>query len=116
MNCSCDYDYEQPEFYRETHPVARKAHKCHECRHVIEPGETYFRASGKWDGSVSVHKMCQNCVEIRNATDCRPPFGNLREAIEVADSEAGLPLSFFDKLSPAAAEVVAEWIEEEEDE
>lgn len=48
-----------------TRPVrARKAHRCCECRVVIEPGTTYTRTSGIWDGRPYSHPYCPPCSEL----------------------------------------------------
>lgn len=64
----CMYDANdcRPEWYRESHPKARKPHKCEECRRDIHPGEVYQNVAGKWEGDVSEHKMCRHC---RRAAD-----------------------------------------------
>ena len=42
-------------------PVARKAHRCGECRREILPGETYRRMRLISDGSASTEKFCMHC-------------------------------------------------------
>lgn len=44
-----------------THPRARKQHKCDECGRTIEPGETYRRAAGIYEGDFWDSKMCAHC-------------------------------------------------------
>ena len=44
---------------------ARKPHRCGECRRTIEPGETYERHAGPFDGQFTVHKTCRHCVAVR---------------------------------------------------
>ena len=79
------------EFYECRVVKAVKPHRCTECRAAIEPGETYERHAGKYDGEFSVDKMCRRCCYDRNrvveeewAEGCRgseawPPFGALVE-------------------------------------
>jgi hypothetical protein len=66
---SCDvslggYDGDQSEFWVESSPKARKAHKCCECRESIQPGERYQRVVGKWDGRLETYRFCVPCWEI----------------------------------------------------
>ncbi len=46
--------------------IARKEHKCGECRATIRKGQEYEYVSGLWDGDFGVHKTCMKCVTIRN--------------------------------------------------
>lgn len=41
---------------------ARKTHKCGECGREIQPGETYTRTWGIWDGFASTYKTCSHCA------------------------------------------------------
>lgn len=58
--CMID-DAEPCEFYRETRPKARKAHRCSSCHRDILPGETYRLQVGKWDGIMDTCKECAHC-------------------------------------------------------
>lgn len=58
-------DVDEPiQIFDETKPVARKQHKCNECRRVIEKGEQYYRMRGMdyyreyWFGYV----CCLQCL------------------------------------------------------
>ena len=83
MDCYCDYD--APEFYSESRPVARKARKCSECRRMIQPGERYFKVVGKWDGMFDVFSRCCYCEavakELRQLPCFCDYFGGLYEII-----------------------------------
>lgn len=81
--CSC----EMPKVQNEATRTARKAHRCCECRRIIERGERYQYVSGIWDEPMSF-KTCLDCAKLRTALgrmawdndgDCGPCFG---EAIE----------------------------------
>lgn len=64
--CDCSvYDYENPAFFREETPVARKAHKCCECDGEIKPGQKYHKAVGFWDGEFQTWCTCWLCHAIR---------------------------------------------------
>lgn len=77
---------DMPAVFRQKERVARKEHKCCECRAPIVPGETYTYSSGIWDGGASDFKQCQICAEVFSAAgaseddpeDC-PCFTGLRE-------------------------------------
>lgn len=68
MNESCDFEI--PEWYSATWPVARKEHTCCECGAAIRKGERYGSFSGKWDRDVTVyrqHVLCEDaCRYIRD--------------------------------------------------
>lgn len=49
------------EFYNESHPRARKVHKCEACRREIKPGEVYCRQTGKWEGDFFSRAWCSDC-------------------------------------------------------
>lgn len=44
---------------------ARKAHKCAECRRVIEAGESYHVEAFTFEGDFSWHKTCAHCMVAR---------------------------------------------------
>ena len=46
LSCECDYDTTF-DFFNEVERTARKAHKCSECRRVINPSERYVYGAGK---------------------------------------------------------------------
>lgn len=79
---------EYPQAYSEKQQKARKEHKCCECRGYIQPGETYQKIWGIWDGDVGNFKTCQDCQAIREseyhhrAYDERPALGMLEEHVE----------------------------------
>ena len=51
------------DFYTDSKPVARKPHRCDECRTTINPGERYYRYRGKWDGEMQHGKTCLPCKD-----------------------------------------------------
>ena len=64
--------------------VARKRHSCSECFGWIEPGESYERVWGKWDGSQDTFKTCPDCLALRDWTKAHVPcfcwqHGSLRD-------------------------------------
>lgn len=69
MSQTCDL--EEPEFYNWSEPKARKLHRCSECRSPIDKGETYFVASGKFDGYFFTERQhllcCEACMVIRDS-------------------------------------------------
>lgn len=82
MICDC----EEPTVYDESHPVARKAHRCCECRRErIRPGDRYLRASGLWDSKWNTYIVCARCDRVRAALKrdgygCTP-FEGVAEAL-----------------------------------
>ena len=80
--CVCDWD--PAEAYCKTTVVARKRHSCSECFGWIEPGESYERVWGKWDGSQDTFKTCPDCLALRDWTKAHVPcfcwqHGSLRD-------------------------------------
>lgn len=45
--------------------VARKEHKCMECRRAIPVGERYHYETFIGDGHFTQHKTCQHCMIVR---------------------------------------------------
>lgn len=58
-------DYETPDAYSETTPVAKKPYRCCECHGVIPTGTKHFRFSGVWDGKWRNYRTCTSCEAIR---------------------------------------------------
>lgn len=54
------------DFYTETHPIARKEHKCWICGETIHRGERYSRESGKYDGVFHDDAVCASCHVYRD--------------------------------------------------
>lgn len=77
--CDCS---DGPEFFEWSRPKARKEHRCCECKRTIRVGETYERASGKWDGDFRTFATCKDCLDAWAAIDseCRC-FGGLVDEI-----------------------------------
>lgn len=67
MECatvSCDID-ECALLLRSSTPKARSPHRCHECKRIIIPGETYLVEVVKFDVTVETWKTCTDCQSIR---------------------------------------------------
>lgn len=91
--------------YNDDIVVARKEHRCTECRKPIVKGEKYELAKGCWDGSWSTFKTCLLCVEIRNRFACQEGwlFGEVWNQLEenfFPEMAAGGPC--MEGLSPQA--------------
>lgn len=71
MGCVCYTDTGPAAFYYDTRPLARKEHKCTECRRVIKKGERYENVRGKWDDGVATIKTCVCCLAIRDLMEAR---------------------------------------------
>ena len=79
---------EAPTLYEERVIVARKSHRCCECRCEIHKGERYQSSSGLWEGQFSRFSTCLPCASVRDELakgiprlhwDELPAFGELRE-------------------------------------
>ena len=64
----CDAD--PPDFYTYSEPLARKAHRCCECRAPILRGEKHLHARGKWYDTIESFRQhllcCEACELIRD--------------------------------------------------
>ncbi len=69
--CACDYDY--PEFYSATTRIARKAHRCRECRRAIAAGERYEYVSAKTAGDLWTARTCCRCLALREYVQAHVP-------------------------------------------
>ena len=78
--CCIDVD-EGPDLHRETHPVARKKHKCCECNRAISPGEKYRNESCLYERSYwSTFRTCMTCARVRDdRMSCGFYYGRLWE-------------------------------------
>lgn len=104
-----------PEFAVRSTPVARKEHKCCECRRVIKKGERYTREKGKWE-TFHVYKTCIDCTSIRdaffqNGYMYERVLSDVRE--EINNLGGDVPESCMLQLTPAAFDKVAVMIEED---
>ena len=86
-DCDCDCDYVPLVFYRERDQVARKRHRCKECRHPIEIGDKYTYIAGKGEDFYTV-KICLSCANLSGklSSDLKCfCFGEMIEAIQESD-------------------------------
>jgi hypothetical protein len=67
-------DGESPSAYWESHPKARKEHKCCECGSVIGVGEKHQLAEGIWNGEFGRYRTCEICEAVRDKA--LPDFRN----------------------------------------
>jgi len=106
--CVFGDDCDEPaKVYNQRQLVAKKPHRCTECREEIPGGAQYERVDGLWDGHWSTYKTCLSCVEIRDhfAAKCgghwvfEQVWSDLEEYF-FPDMKAGGPC--MEGLSPAA--------------
>jgi hypothetical protein len=63
--------------FASTKPVkARKHHNCDECGRVIEPGETYRRTAGSWEGDFFTNVACGHCDVFRRQVNRADSYYN----------------------------------------
>lgn len=63
--CAIDDCDERVEVLREKDQVARKEHRCSECRRPITPGEAYHYEFGKLEGEAVTYRTCAHCMVAR---------------------------------------------------
>lgn len=101
MSCLIDITYgECPEFFSVKVVKARKSHKCCECNRVINIGEKYERANGKWLGKVDTYATCLDCVSVKKSYFCNYNFRELWDAFaeEIKHMIGDKENAFFSKL------------------
>jgi len=54
-----------PSFFINDTRIARKQHKCCECRGQILAGEAYHCLKGVWEGEWAAFKICPECQQLR---------------------------------------------------
>lgn len=64
--CMVDYSDGHSMTLSRSEPVARKPHKCTECRREIRVGEKYLREGLLFDGRKSTVKTCEHCQVVRS--------------------------------------------------
>jgi hypothetical protein len=100
--CCCSMDAEGPTVCEKITPKASKPYRCGECRAVINPGETYERFKGLWDGEWSTFVTCAGCADVRqNVAPCEP-YPELWEHFSAWADDIGP--GHLDRLSPAGLE------------
>jgi hypothetical protein len=82
-DCYYDPDYAPVAFVSRV-VVARKIHRCCECRGFIQKGERYKRSSGVWPRSgPETFKTCPDCLYLSGASGCPCiPFQQLAEYLQ----------------------------------
>ena len=98
----------------QSHPRARKEHRCGECRKTIVKGEVYLREVNIHDGQVMTDKTCQDCVSIRNEFFKDGYwYGQVIDLLNehIFDSQGDISENCLVALTPGAQEKVCEMIE-----
>jgi hypothetical protein len=60
----CRVDGERADAYSVTRRVARKEHRCGECRRTILVGEPYDLHGMVYEGTASSHSVCTHCAVL----------------------------------------------------
>jgi hypothetical protein len=95
---------------------ARKDHLCGECERTISPGEEYERVFGSWEGSISTHKTCSDCLSVRDAFFCSYAFGqvwsDLKEILSDYNETDDCLAKNVLKCTPKAREKISDILED----
>jgi len=74
MGCACidigGLDGDPARVLKDIFSIARKEHKCDECRRTIKIGEEYRYETFVCQGNFEVHKTCKDCNSIRKEMFC----------------------------------------------
>lgn len=110
----------EPSAYKKETRMARKEHKCCECRGIICPKQTYHYCSGIWEGRPDSFKVCFACQEIRKELEWRIfstepiPFEKLQDAVlEWANDMPHLLREFVDHARCVGGKIDQQLIEKE---
>ena len=105
-DCGCIYlDVDSDAVEVVTMRMARKAHRCLECRRDIQPGQRYEVRAQFAEGSASTFKTCSVCAEIRNAFFCSGwYYGDVWQQVrESMFEDRGLTSACLEKLATVEA-------------
>ena len=91
-----------PDFWTHQTVKARKHHRCEACPCKIEPGETYLRVSGKWEGSMYSTAYHPECHEWQREANDQLGFYDSDEAQWLSD----LVAEFGEVVLEGAPEIV----------
>jgi len=116
MKCACiNVEVEDgTTFERIENRVAKKQHRCCECRRTIEIGEQYENFAGKWDAEFWCFKTCSDCLSIRKSFFCNGhEFHSIlsRLTSHIEDMNAEISSDCLVLLTPNARALVCEMIE-----
>jgi hypothetical protein len=117
MECSCSISAGIDDFAEVISAkwiTARKRHSCHECNRLILTGEEYYKEIAEYEGEITTHKTCRDCMSLRNHLCGDFFWGEIRDMIEEAifECDGKLPEACVAKLTPAAQEWVCGLIEQ----
>jgi hypothetical protein len=76
-------------------PTARKEHTCSQCGDTIQPGQTYKKIRGLWEGEWTTHKWCMRC-ECLSGNQCITPEEGARIANEAARDPDRWPMAWWE--------------------
>lgn len=114
MECACieGGGEEYAEVNHTSLHVARKQHKCIECKRAILPGERYELNTMLWEGDWIRSKTCLDCRSVTNAFFCGFTFTQVWEDLRnsIWDSNGRFQEDKILELTPAAREKVFELI------
>ena len=117
MDCSCvytDYGEPLPEFHKAKIQMAKKNHKCCECKRTILPFEKYEYVSGMWEGDFLIFKTCIDCLDIRKEFFCDGwLYEGMKEALweHLQDLQGEINEDCLASLTPNARAFVCKIIE-----
>jgi hypothetical protein len=121
MNCGClvdvdNSDVEGEVLDRRWIKAPEDGGECCECGRLPKPCESYFFEWIKWESGDDSFITCPDCKSIRDVLCCNWRYGSVIEDIEFEledmGSDANVPESCMEKLTPAARLMVADMIDE----
>lgn len=117
MECACiDVDIDLDctvEILSDKTVMAKKEHKCCECKRAIEPGEKYRNECLKFEGKLERWKTCLDCLSVRREIFCSFYFGCLWDDLETElfENDGTLSEECVSSLTCKARERVCEIID-----
>lgn len=116
MECNC-FDADVDDYaiiLSDTMPIARKKHKCSECKRTISIGEKYRKETTLFDAKFDLAKTCLDCNSIRTELVCGFYWGEVLTLVKegIYDNCGEISESAMTRLTPRARGMICEWLEE----
>lgn len=77
------------DFFDSRSSTARKRYRCGDCGRAIEPGETYYRLAGVWEGDFWADEECRHCMAFRRTYDLDVYVGLVEDAMTAYQEAPG---------------------------
>lgn len=115
MECACEIDGygEACEFTTTTYPIAKKEHKCDECKRTIKRKEKYQHIKGMFEGDFFTHKVCSDCQSVIKTFFCGWSQGSVWDDLYTYfyDESDYINWKQLEKVTPVAKDKILDMIQ-----